>query len=111
MVLGGIAAAFFTGFSVYHAFVITGELASVPRDLMMSVLVGIILLLPAFALYSKKNTGIILSKIGILYPILVAGGFINILRSEDALAAGMPMVLLVMPFCIVYGLVVLVKKN
>ncbi|QTD38638.1 hypothetical protein JL193_05010 [Polaribacter batillariae] len=39
-----------------------------------------------------------------LYPIILALGFINILVSNDPLAAGLPMVFLVFPACIILAI-------
>lgn len=111
MVGGGLVSTLWIAYSVYHAFKITGDLASVPFDLLMTLLLAVIFLLPAFALYKRRETGIVLTKIGILYPILVGLGFFNILFSDDPLSAGLPMLLVVAPFCIIYGLVVLFKNK
>jgi len=63
----------------------------------------------AFALWKKKETNLMLTKIGVLYPILVALGFMNILVSQNQAEAALPMIFIVVPFCVIYGVVVLVK--
>ena len=110
MIGGGVISVLWIVYSIYHSFKITGELGSVPFDLLMTFLLALIFLLPVYALGKRKETGIVLTKIGILYPTLVGLGFLNILLSDDPLSAGLPMLFIAAPFCIIYGLAVLRKK-
>jgi len=78
-------------------------------DLIGTLVLMAILLLPALALYMRRNLGSLVKKISVLYPMLVIVAFINLLIASDPLVAGLPFVLVVLPFCIIYGIVVLVK--
>jgi len=112
LIAGGVISLILVVFNIYHAFRVSEGFSftqGLLPELLSVVLVAIVFLLPTFALCKRKELDPVLSKIGVLYPILVGLGFLNILFSDDPLAAGVPMVLVVAPFCIIYGLVVLVK--
>ena len=111
---GGIVSLVLVIFNLYHAFRASAgvpPMEGLVPELFSAFVVAVIFLLPAFALWSKKNTGRLVTKVGILYPALVLLAFINILMVDEPVAAGLPMLLVAVLFCVVYGLVVLVRKG
>ena len=111
MVSGGIISLAILGYGSYHTFSRINQKSSFLTDVLpelnIMTIQAAILLLPAVAMYFKKPSGKSVAYTSILYPILLFLGFFNILTSDDALAAGLPMIMIVFPYCIIYGIIVL----
>ena len=80
-------------------------------ELLIAITAQIPMLAPAIVLifckhFKKNNTWIFW-----LYPVVLGLGLINLLLSKDPIFAGLPMVLLVFPFCIIYAIVLLFLKK
>ena len=110
MIGGGLVSLALVLFNLYYAFVVSAD-GGLVSELFQALIIAIVFLLPAFALWKKKETGVVLTKIGILYPILTLAGLINILVVDNPTPADLPFTLLGFLFCVIYGLVVLFKKN
>ena len=41
-----------------------------------------------------------------LYPVIVGLGLLNVYFSDSALGAGIPMIMIIFPFCIIYSMFV-----
>ncbi len=112
LVGGMIALAYFI-FNIYHAIQISQGFSfkeSLLHEILTAIVVLLLLLGPAVALTLNKQFKKEHSWIAWLYPAVLALGLLNVILSKDALAAGLPMVLLVIPFCIVCTLVLAFKK-
>lgn len=80
-------------------------------ELFSALLVTIIFLFPACVLYIKRETLTPkIWKISVAYPFFVLLGLLNIIFIKVSWLAGLPIMVVVVPFCIIFGLVVLFKK-
>lgn len=114
MISGGVLALSVIAYNLYHAFMVSKGLPfmeSLLPELIKTVIISIIMLLPALALMIKEDVGHTLSKVSLVYPTLVGVGFLSILVSEDQLAAGVFMFFVVMPFCLIFGAILFWKNK
>lgn len=112
--LGGMIALGYFGFQIYRAIQISQGF-SFTESLLPEILTafGVLLLLlgPAIALTLNKQFKKEHSWIAWLYPAVLAFGLLNVVLSNDALAAGLPVVFLVIPFCVLLTLILAFKKQ
>ncbi|WP_010181887.1 hypothetical protein [Aquimarina agarilytica] len=107
-VIGIIIAIAYFIFNMYNAIEISKNfsfLESLFSELIIGIIVQIILIAPAVVLLLTKEFGKKYSFLPWLYPISIAIGLINIILSKDPLAGGIPMVIVIFPFCIILTIV------
>lgn len=112
--IGGLLALTYFTFNVITAINISkgfGFAESLLPELLNALIVGVIFILPALILFKIKHFKKHIIYIAWLYPIILLGGIINLLLVDDALAAGLPMLLIVTPFCIIFSLILILQKK
>jgi len=111
-IVGGILSLSYLAYNVYVVIRISKTFPeSLFSELVIAITAQIPMLAPAIVLifckhFKKNNTWIFW-----LYPVVLGLGLINLLLSKDPISAGLPMVLLVFPFCIIYAIVLLFLKK
>ncbi len=110
MIGGGVIALALVLFNLYYAFVISAD-GGLLSELFQALVIAVVFLLPACALCKRKETGVVLTKIGILYPILTAAALINILVVDNPAPTDLPFAFIAFVFCVLYGLAVLFQKK
>lgn len=113
MIIGWAIAVLFIIFQLYTSVKISEGFSfqeGLLPELMVTFKNAVIFLLPAIALYIKKPINKTIQYVSVLYPVLLGLGLANVLISSDPLAAWLPILLIVMPFCVVFSLVVFLRK-
>ncbi|TAV84997.1 hypothetical protein [Rhizobium leguminosarum] len=78
------------------------ELMNVARNLGIFILPALVLLLAGpFRMWFDRFAP--------LYPFVLAAGILNIYMQDDALAAGLPMIVLIYPFVAIFALAYLLR--
>ena len=96
--------------SVFHAFRISKGFSFF--DSLFPELVGIsidliIFIIPAAVLLFRSAFSPVLEKASAIYPIVIALTVLNVYLADDPLAAGLPIVVLTVPFCVIFSLIYL----
>jgi hypothetical protein len=96
--------------SVFHAFRISKGFSFF--DSLFPELVGIfidliIFIMPAAVLLFRSAFSPVFEKAYAIYPIVIALTVLNVYLADDPLAAGLPIVLLTAPFCVIFSLIYL----
>ncbi|MGO7170080.1 hypothetical protein AB9F47_23845 [Rhizobium leguminosarum] len=68
-----------------------------------------IFILPALVLLLAGPFRMWFDRIAPLYPFVLGAGILNIYMQDDALAAGLPMIVLVYPFLVIFALAYLLR--
>ena len=69
-----------------------------------------IFLLPAVVLLTRREFSPMLEKASLAYPIVLGLSMFHLSRATDPLEAGLPIVLLALPFCILFSIIFFFKK-
>ena len=96
--------------SVFHSFRISKGFAffdSLFPELIGTFNSSIIFFMPAAVLLFRSAFSPVLEKASTVYPIVMAPTVLNVFLADDPLAAGLPAVLLTMPFCIIFSIIYL----
>ena len=96
--------------SVFHSFRISKGFAFF--DSLFPGLIGtfnssIIFFMPAAVLLFRSAFSPVFEKASAIYPIVIALTVLNVYLADDPLAAGLPIVLLTAPFCVIFSLIYL----
>lgn len=109
-ILGGLLSLSFLVYSIYHAIRISKGFTfteSLLPELITVITTQIPLIAPAIVLIFNKHLKTYKYWVYWLYPVIIGLGLLNVLLAEDPLAAGLPMIVFVFPFCIIYTIVLL----
>ncbi|MGR9193774.1 hypothetical protein [Rhizobium leguminosarum] len=68
-----------------------------------------IFILPAFVLLLAGPFRMWFDRFAPLYPLVLGAGVLNIHLQDDALAAGLPLIVLVYPFLVIFSLAYLLR--
>jgi uncharacterized membrane protein len=111
-IIGGLLVMAHLVISIYQAFAISKGFSFIEGllpELKVVVINAGILLAPAtvliFKKFKKESHWLIWT-----YPVIVGLGLLSVYMATDALAAGLPMIIIVFPFCIIFAIVTLIKK-
>ncbi|WP_066225439.1 hypothetical protein [Formosa haliotis] len=113
-IIGGIISLLFFAYQIYNAFRISKGFdfnESLETELLNAVLVQIPLLAPAIILYFSKQFNMKYVWLVWLYPIVLAFSLLSLLFSEGALAGGLTMVMFVIPFCLLFTIIILFLRR
>ncbi len=109
-IFGGLLSLTFLVYGIYHAIRISKGFAfaeSLLPELITVISTQIPLIAPAIVLTLNKHLKKYKNWVFWLYPAVIGLGLLNVFLAKDPLAAGLPMIMLVFPFCIIYAIVVL----
>lgn len=112
--VGGLLSLSFLVYSIYHVIQISKGFAfaeALLPELMTVISTQIPLIAPAIVLIFFKQLKRYKNWVFWLYPVVIGLGLLNVLLAEDPLAAGLPMMVFVFPFCIIYTLVLFFNKK
>jgi hypothetical protein len=112
--IGGILALGYFIFNVYQAIAISKGFSfaeSLLPELVIAIIVGSIFIAPAIVLLTKQNLRKNILWIAWLYPIVLGLGMLNVFYANDPLEAGLPIMVVVLPFCIIFSLILLLQKR
>jgi len=112
--VGGLISLSFFVYNIYVAFRISKGFTfdkSLYYELINAIFIQLFLLSPAIILTFFKHFKKDSAWIFWLYPVVIGFGLLNTLLSKDPISAGLPMVVLVFPFCFIYTIVLLILKK
>ena len=106
-IVGGLMALSFFAYNLYVAFGISrGDdfSKSLYPEVFIAIGIQIPLLAPALVLIFVKHFEKSAAWIFWSYPVVMGVGLLNTLLAKDPITAGLPMVLFVLPFCIIHAI-------
>lgn len=112
--IGGIMALILFANQIYHAIRISRGFEfteSLLPELSNAIINGLIVISPALVLILSKNVELKIPWIIWSYPIITAFGMLNYFTSSDPLEAGIPMISLVYPFCLLFAIFIYLRNQ
>lgn len=79
-------------------------------ELVLVIIKALVLFYPASILIREDNYKLIKPWLAWLYTIIIFLGLLNLYLFKDSLESGLPMLLIVFPFCLIFSLFLLFKK-
>ncbi|WP_455169033.1 hypothetical protein [Aegicerativicinus sediminis] len=110
---GALISLIYFFYNIYLAFKITQgfPFSETLSEILTAIFAQIPLLLPAIVLvlftFKKKISNWVIW----LYPAVITIGLLNVLLSDDALSAGLPMIIFVYPFCVIYAVILFLLRK